>query len=224
VVEEWAVASRRCPTPKRSARSITKLLGHCLRLLRNSTTSGPLGLQPPLEANLTWAATQPTKSSRLGIHNDFVAKDRFSHLYTPMRSRTTINSGLKKISLILLCLPILLVSAEPASVTFEQCTTSSTSDTSHRINISSVYVQIADYGNGTVIKYDVFGQSPIAIQGATPDLLGVPSFLIRDAPAKRLTRSHSLSNLRCTIFHNRGIGFSLLPEPQSTVRHSTDTR
>ncbi len=134
-----------------------------------------------------------------------------------------MNSRLKNISLILLSLPILLVSAEPASVTFEQCTTSSTSDTSHRINVNSVYVQIADYGNGTVIKYDVFGQSPIAIQGATPDLLGVPSSLIRYAPAKHLTRSHSLSNIHCTIFHNPGIGFSLLPEPQSSVRHGADT-
>ncbi|KAG8956675.1 hypothetical protein FRC04_000153 [Tulasnella sp. 424] len=62
------------------------------------------------------------------------------------------------------------IAAQPASIPFTDCSSSST-DLTHRINISSVYAQIADYGEGPAIKYVAIGQTNQPILGATSSLL-----------------------------------------------------
>ncbi|KAG9051029.1 hypothetical protein FS837_000137 [Tulasnella sp. UAMH 9824] len=62
------------------------------------------------------------------------------------------------------------VAAVPASIPFVNCPSSS-ADQTHRINISTVYAQIADYGDNPVIKYVAIGQTDQPITGATSSLL-----------------------------------------------------
>ncbi|KAG8972778.1 hypothetical protein FRB90_010148, partial [Tulasnella sp. 427] len=62
------------------------------------------------------------------------------------------------------------IAAQPASIPFVDCSSSS-EDLTHRINISSVYAQIADYGESPAIKYVVIGQTDQPIVGATTSLL-----------------------------------------------------
>lgn len=68
------------------------------------------------------------------------------------------------------------VRSQPASLPFTDCSLSSGEPTAgaRYINVTAVYAQIANYGENTVLKYDVFGQTGGAIQGATPTLLGKP--------------------------------------------------
>ncbi|KAG8897358.1 hypothetical protein FRC01_011365, partial [Tulasnella sp. 417] len=62
------------------------------------------------------------------------------------------------------------VAAQPASIPFVDCSSPNT-DHTHRINISTVYAQIADYGDSPAIKYVAIGQTDQPILGATTTLL-----------------------------------------------------
>ncbi|KAG9016937.1 hypothetical protein FRB93_009467 [Tulasnella sp. JGI-2019a] len=77
------------------------------------------------------------------------------------------------VSILILVTLVSLVSSQPASLPFTDCSSSTNEPTAgtRYINVSAVYAQIASYGGNPVIKYSVFGQTSGVIQGATPTLL-----------------------------------------------------
>ncbi|KAG8966023.1 hypothetical protein FRC03_012666 [Tulasnella sp. 419] len=61
--------------------------------------------------------------------------------------------------------------AQPPKLHFRDCSSDNGQYVPGRINVSTVYGQIADYGDNPMLKYTVYGQTSSKLEGATPDLL-----------------------------------------------------
>ncbi|KAG8902349.1 hypothetical protein FRB99_004563 [Tulasnella sp. 403] len=90
-----------------------------------------------------------------------------------MQSRRHGFSKHLRSTLAVLLLLTATVLAQPASLPFTDCSAplANPDDASRRINISAVYAQIADYGEGKRIKYVAIGETGDVLHGATPTLL-----------------------------------------------------
>ncbi|KAG8891065.1 hypothetical protein FRB98_000074 [Tulasnella sp. 332] len=87
-----------------------------------------------------------------------------------LRRHDTSHSNLAALFFALLVPSVL---SQPALLPFTDCSSSTGEPIAgpRYINVTAVYAQISDYGEGSVIKYDVFGETGGVIEGATPTLL-----------------------------------------------------